>query len=78
MDLEQVELETQVVTLIDLVCPMEDALKVSNWIYNSGGGTRRTGPKVTNYRADNSKYHVIGHIAGTWTRNEIEEQIKAL
>lgn len=78
MDLEQVELGTEVVTLIDLVCPMEHSLKVSNWIYERGGSTRRTGPKVKDYRADMSKYHVLGHIPGKWKQSEIEEQLKAL
>lgn len=68
----------QVVTNIDLVCPMVHSKVILDWIYANGGATRRTGPRVVNLRADPKCFHVTGHIAGSWTHAQIEEAINAL
>lgn len=78
MDIKDCELVTETVTSIDLVCPVAHSRAVLDWIYANGGSTRRTGPRVVNYRALPDSFHVIGHIAGVWTRAEIEKAIRAL
>jgi hypothetical protein len=68
----------QVVTNIDMVCPMMHAKVVLDWIYANGGATRRTGPRVTGLKVDPKTFHVVGQIAGSWTQEQIEEAINAL
>lgn len=78
MDMNSCELDVAVVSNIDLVCPVAYRDKVLNWIYANGGDTRRVGPLVKNYRADPKRFHVIGHVVGVWTQEEIEKALSAL
>jgi hypothetical protein len=70
--------QPQVVTNINLVCPMMHSKVVLDWIYAHDGATSRSGPRVTGFRADLETFHVIGRIAGSWTQEQIEEAINAL
>lgn len=71
MNLAACKLTTEVVTLIDVECPMAYVPKVIDLITNHLGNATRT-------ISGGGTVRVVGHIPGKWNQSEVEEMLSKL